>query len=60
MVPPTAAFRRFLAEGATGTFFDTRIALFNANAQAVTATLRFLRSEGEVFPVQVAMPARSR
>ena len=60
VVPPTAAFRRFLAEGATGTFFDTRIALFNANAQAVTATLRFLRSDGQVFPVQVAMPARSR
>ncbi len=60
VLPPTAAFRRYLAEGATGTFFDTRIALFNANAQAVTATLRFLRSDGQVFPVQVAMPARSR
>ena len=60
VLPPTAAFRRYLAEAATGTFFDTRIALFNANDQSVTATLRFLRSDGQVFPVQVAMPARSR
>ena len=39
------------AEGATGTFFDTRIALFNADLTTPARTLvRFLRSDGVVVP----------
>jgi len=41
-------YTRYLAEGATGPFFDTRIALLNPEATATTAALQFLRQDGTV------------
>jgi hypothetical protein len=51
---------RYLAEGATGPFFDTRIALFNPNAAPVNAILRFLTDLGETVTSGVTLPSHSR
>ena len=52
--------RRYLAEGATSAFFDTRIALLNPSATAAAAvTLRFLRSDGVTVRTPVAAAARA-
>jgi type 1 glutamine amidotransferase len=58
---PVGTFKRYLAEGATGTFFDTRIALVNPDA-AVTAhtQLRFLTEDGPLYTWEVVLPPQSR
>ena len=48
-VAQIGTFRRYFAEGATGTFFDTSIALLNATGQPATATVRFQREDGQVI-----------
>lgn len=50
----------FLAEGATGPFFETFILLANPNASAVTATLTFLPAVGQPVQRQVTIPANGR
>jgi hypothetical protein len=50
----------FLAEGATGTFFETFVLLANPNAADVTATLRFLPATGQPVVKQKLIPANSR
>jgi hypothetical protein len=50
----------YLAEGATGTFFDTRLAIANpTNAQALVLS-RLQRSDGVVVPVYTVVAAHSR
>jgi hypothetical protein len=43
---PTVAFRRYLAEGATGSFFTTDIALANANPDPAGVLLTFDTGDG--------------
>jgi hypothetical protein len=45
---PQAATNWFLAEGATGAFFDTYVLVANPSAQAATVTMDFLRDDGTV------------
>jgi hypothetical protein len=53
-------FRRFFAEGATGTFFDTEIALLNATDQTGQARVRFQKGDGTEVARDVTLPPRSR
>jgi hypothetical protein len=50
----------FLAEGATGTFFDCFILLSNPNATDANATITYLLPEGATIVKPVAIPANSR
>ncbi len=54
------AARWYFAEGYTGGSFDTYICLQNPNQSDATATLRFMRDDGTVIPLQVSIPAQSR
>jgi hypothetical protein len=53
-------FTRYLAEGATSAFFDTRIALLNPGTSSATATLRFLPGQGARIEHTVPVPAGTR
>ncbi len=53
-------FQRFLAEGVTNAFFDTRIALLNPTTLPTVARLTFQTSAGHVVAHDVAMAALSR
>jgi hypothetical protein len=55
---PNGLFTRYFAEGATSDFFTTRFGLANPSDQAVTALLRFQRSDGVQITHQVTIPAR--
>jgi hypothetical protein len=57
---PLGLFTRYLAEGATGTFFDDRIALFNPGAALATVLLRFQREGSPELQRLLAVPAHSR
>ena len=50
----------FLAEGATGPFFETFVLLANPNATQVVAELRFLPQSGAAVTRTVTIPARGR
>jgi hypothetical protein len=50
---------RYLAEGATGGFFSTRIALANPGTDPVTAVLRFARPDGTHVAEAFAVPPMS-
>src|SRR5204862_7149814 len=53
---PRGTTTRIFAEGATGSFFDTRFALFNANLTRPARTLiRYLRSDGLVVPQMLTL-----
>jgi hypothetical protein len=52
--------RWFLAEGATGPFFETFILLANPNPVAADVTLRFLTDAGLVVQRSLTIPALSR
>jgi hypothetical protein len=52
--------RWFLAEGASGPFFETFVLLANPHETAVDATLRFLTGTGVSVTRTVSVPARSR
>ncbi len=52
--------RWYFAEGYTGGSFDTYICLQNPNQTAAAATLKFMRDDGVVIPLQVSIPAQSR
>jgi len=58
--PGAAAFTRYFAEGATSSFFDTRIALVNPGATAASVTLRFLKTTGQTVTTSIAVPAMAR
>jgi hypothetical protein len=54
---PRASFTRYLAEGATSTFFTTTLGLANASATQTAHTwLRFQKSDGTQVPWDVAIP----
>jgi type 1 glutamine amidotransferase len=58
---PNGEHQRYLAEGATGDFFDARIALVNPSAtETARAQLRFLRENDSVITNDVLLPPRSR
>jgi hypothetical protein len=50
----------FLAEGATGPFFETFVLLANPNASPVVAELKFLPQSGPPVTRTVTIPARAR
>ena len=52
--------RWFLAEGATGPFFETFILLANPNPTPTEATLRFLTQSGVSVTRTVTIPAMGR
>ncbi len=53
-------YRRYFAEGAGNSFFDTRFALLNANASTAHVTMRFLRDDGVNFSYLVEIPPATR
>jgi type 1 glutamine amidotransferase len=58
---PTGLVQRYLAEGATGTFFDTRIALVNPDPAATAhVQLRFQTQDGPPGSTDLIMPPQSR
>jgi type 1 glutamine amidotransferase len=58
---PNGKHKRYLAEGATGDFFDSRIALVNPSAtETAHAQLRFLRENDSVVANDILLPPRSR
>jgi hypothetical protein len=57
---PRGQMSRFLAEGATGDFFETRIALANPSSTDVRAVVRFDRRDGTSVSQPVRITARSR
>ncbi|MBL8141437.1 MAG: hypothetical protein JNM38_10035 [Acidobacteria bacterium] len=57
---PKPTYTRYLAEGATSTFFDTRLALLNPGNTATTATLTFARADAAPVVHTVPVPARTR
>jgi CSLREA domain-containing protein len=59
-VAQVGAFTRYFAEGATGPFFDTQIALLNATGTAATATLTFQKGDGSEVTQQVALAGIDR
>ncbi len=57
---PNAPFVRYFAEGASGTFFDTRFALANPHEEDLPVTVTFLDTLGVPTVLEVTVPARSR
>jgi hypothetical protein len=57
---PRGFFTRYLAEGATGGFFSTALALANPGARPASVLLRFLRNDSVPTSTHVAVPAMSR
>lgn len=57
---PRGTIQRFLAEGATSSFFRTTLALSNPGDGAATVLLRFLPTRGTPVTHMVAVPPRSR
>ncbi len=56
---PRGFFQRYLAEGATGAFFSTRLAILNPGVDAAHAQLRYLKADGSVTS-QVVLLAPGR
>jgi hypothetical protein len=54
------AFLRFFADGATGSFFDTRVALLNTTGAPATARLHFRRPDGVERTVDVKLGGLAR
>jgi autotransporter-associated beta strand protein len=57
---PAPATTWFLAEGATGPFFETFILIANPNASPADTTVRFLPASGTPVVKQVQVPANGR
>ena len=55
-----SAYTVWLAEGATGAFFDYDLLLANPAPSATTAAVTFFRESGGTVVQQVALPAQSR
>jgi Beta-propeller repeat len=57
---PLGYFTQYLAEGATGPFFDTQLALFNPGNTSAVVLLRFqIEGQAEV-PMLISLPPRTR
>lgn len=57
---PNGTFVRYLAEGATSSFFRTRLALLNPDVAPASVVLRFLREDGSTGRHEVWLDGRSR
>lgn len=57
---PLGFHRRYLAEGATGAFFATQVAIANPGASRAGAVVRFLAGDGTTRSTWLDVPARSR
>jgi hypothetical protein len=57
---PRGTLARYLAEGASGTFFSTRYAIANPGSSAATAAVRVETEAGAVTTRAVTLPAQSR
>lgn len=57
---PRGFYRKYLAEGASTAFFQTRLALLNPGTADVSALLRFETAEGKVIFHRLTVPAQSR
>jgi len=58
---PVGFYTRYLAEGATGTFFDDQVALFNTSATVTaTALLRFQKDDQTEVHQFVSLPPHAR
>jgi hypothetical protein len=57
---PRGFFTRYLAEGATGSFFDTRIVVANPGVTAARVLFRFQKDTGEVVRHFIVVPGQSR
>jgi len=53
-------FSRFLAEGASSSFFDTSIALVNADTQPARVLLRILKEDGSSVPWPITLAPQRR
>jgi autotransporter-associated beta strand protein len=60
VLEPLTPLTYYLAEGATGEFFDDDVLIANPNNEEAPATLTFLREGGASVVVQRVIPARSR
>jgi autotransporter-associated beta strand protein len=60
VIESLAPLTYYLAEGATGDFFDDDVLIANPNNVEATATLTFLREGGATVVVQRVIPARAR
>jgi hypothetical protein len=58
--PEPTIYTRYLAEGATGSFFDTTIALLNPTTEAAETTLKFQKQDGAVVTHGLTIPALTR
>jgi Tol biopolymer transport system component len=57
---PRGLYTRYLAEGATGSFFDTRVVLANPGATPARVLFRFQTELGQVVRHFLMVPAASR
>ncbi len=57
---PRGTFRRYLAEGVTNAFFQTRIALFNPSTTATTALVRLQPEGSPERSLLVTVPGQQR
>jgi subtilisin family serine protease len=55
-----STFKRYFAEGATGSFFDTTFALLNPQSRDAAVTLRFLDENGQTVIHKLTVPAHAR
>jgi hypothetical protein len=58
--PASVVVRRYLAEGATGTFFETSLALLNPGTSPAAVVLRFLKDDGTSVGHHLTIPAGTR
>lgn len=57
---PRGQHQRYFGEGASGTFFTTRLAILNTSAVDAGAVVRYLGSDGMVRSSWLAIPAYTR
>jgi hypothetical protein len=57
---PNAEFVRYFAEGASGSFFQTRFALANPHLEDVPVTVTFTDTRGTSTTMEMTVPAMSR
>jgi hypothetical protein len=57
---PTPGTRWFLAEGATGAYFDLFVLLANPNGTDAAATVTYLLPDGTTYTKSMTIPANSR
>jgi Tol biopolymer transport system component len=57
---PRGLYTRYLAEGATGSFFSTRVALANPGVMPARVLFRFLTQDSVTVPHVVVVPAGAR